>query len=622
MLKFTELQLRRGSRVLLEHATFTVHAGQKIGLIGANGTGKSSFFQLILGHLDADAGDMQLPRDWRIAHMAQEVPASDRLALDYVLDGDAQLRAIQQAIESAERNEDFHRLAELHERLDSVDGQTANSRAEQLLLGLGFAAQDFGRPLHRFSGGWRIRLNLAQTLMRPSDLILLDEPTNHLDLDAILWFECWLRDYRGTILLVSHDREFLDRVTTGIAHIHGRSIELYPGNYSQFERLRAARLAGQQAAYDKQQTEIKHMQEFVRRFRYKASKARQAQSRIKALQRMETIAAAHIDSPFSFTIPQAEKTSNPLLSLEQGELGYGDVSVLRHATVQIHPGDRIGLLGPNGAGKSTLIKCLAGDLPLLAGRRTAGMHLHIGYFSQHQVDDLDLAASPIAHLRELSPRAREQSLRTFLGGFGFGGEKALDSVRTFSGGEKARLALAIIAWQQPNLLLLDEPTNHLDIDMRQALTVALQDFRGAMVLVSHDRHLLRNTVDTFLLVNRRHVQIFDGDLEDYQSWLELPLSAPDSAPKPANRARPDRQRLRRVKAEVAACERRLERLQGKLREVEGQLGDTNLYNGERGGELQDLLRHRESLVDEIQQTEHEWLQQSSVLEDLHAGNDS
>jgi ATP-binding cassette subfamily F protein 3 len=335
---------------------------------------------------------------------------------------------------------------------------------------------------------------------------------------------------------------------------------------------------------------------------------------------MEAIAAAHIDSPFHFSIPQADKTSNPLLALEQAVLGYGEVSVLCDTTVQIHPGDRIGLLGPNGAGKSTLIKCLAGGLSLLAGHRTAGAHLRIGYFSQHQVDDLDLAASPIAHVRKLSPHATEQSLRTFLGGFGFSGDKALDSVGTFSGGEKARLALAIIAWQKPNLLLLDEPTNHLDIDMRQALTVALQDFRGAMVLVSHDRHLLRNTVDTFLLVNRQRVQIFDGDLEDYQSWLELPLSAPDSAPKPVNRAKPDRQRLRRVKAEVAASERRLERLQDKLQEVEEQLADATLYNGERRGELQDLLRNRESLIDEIQQTEHEWLQHSSVLEELQAGD--
>ncbi|MDH3715580.1 MAG: ATP-binding cassette domain-containing protein [Gammaproteobacteria bacterium] len=619
MLKFTELQLRRGSRILLEHVNLTIHAGQKIGLIGANGTGKSSFFELILGHLEADAGDVELPRDWRIAHLAQEVPASDRIARDYVLDGDAQLRAVQQAIEEAERNEDFHRLGELHERLDSLDGHTANSRAEQLLLGLGFTGQDFVRPLNRFSGGWRIRLNLAQTLMRPSDLILLDEPTNHLDLDAILWFERWLRAYQGTVLLVSHDREFLDRVTTGIAHVYARSIELYPGNYSQFERLRAAKLAVQQAAYEKQQTEIEHMQEFVRRFRYKASKARQAQSRIKALQRMEAIAAAHIDSPFRFSIPQADKTSNPLLVLEQAELGYGDVSVLRDTTVQIHPGDRIGLLGPNGAGKSTLIRSLAGDLSLLSGRHTAGSHLRIGYFSQHQVDDLDLAATPMAHLRRLSPHAKEQSLRTFLGGFGFSGEKALEAVCTFSGGEKARLALATIAWQKPNLLLLDEPTNHLDIDMRQALTVALQDYQGAMVLVSHDRHLLRNTVDTFLLVNRQRVRIFDGDLEDYQSWLDLPLSAPDSVPKPANRAKLDRQRLRSVKAGIAALEKRLERLQGKLQEVEEQLGDATLYSGERGGDLQDLLRNRESLVDEIQQTEREWLQHSSVLEDLHTG---
>ncbi len=605
--------------MLLQNVSLRVHAGQKIGLIGANGAGKTSLFLLILGRLEPDAGDVAVPRDWRIAHLAQEVAASERTALDHVLDGDVPLRTAQCAIAEAEEREDFHGLGELHERLDSAGGRTARTRAEQLLLGLGFSATDFSRPLRAFSGGWRIRLNLAQTLMCPSDLLLLDEPTNHLDLDAILWFEGWLRSYQGSVLLVSHDREFLDRTTTAIAHLHARSITLYSGNYSQFERLRAARLATQQAAYEKQRHQVKHMQEFVRRFRYKASKARQAQSRLKALERMESIAAAHIDSPFRFSIPEAGKASDPLLTLAQAALGYGGDAVLSGVDLQLHPGDRLGLLGPNGAGKSTLIKTLAGALALQAGQREPGAYLRVGYFSQHQVDDLDLGETPLTHVRRLSSQAPEQKLRTFLGGFGFSGDKALERVGTFSGGEKARLALAIIAWQKPNLLLLDEPTNHLDIDMRLALSVALQGFAGAMVLVSHDRHLLRSTVDTLALVNAGRVRRFDGNLEDYQSWLDLPLSRPDTRPAPRRPKRVDRQAARSLKAEIAALERRLQRLQGKFQEIEHQLGEAALYDREHIGELQDLLRDRESLSAEIERTEEEWLQRSSALEALSAG---
>ena len=515
MLRFKNLSLRRGSHLLVDKVSLTIHPGQKMGLVGANGSGKSSLFELIEGRLEADEGDLELSPGLAVAHLAQEVTGSEQAAVEYVLDGDPNLRSVQKAIRKAESDEEYVRLGELHGQLDALGGYSATARAEQLLSGLGFKQLDFGKALQQFSGGWRNRLNLARTLMCPSDLLLLDEPTNHLDLDAIIWLEKWLKHYQGTLLLVSHDREFLDEVVNAIAHLHHTCIDLYSGNYSQFERLKSARLAQQQSNYEKQQRQIRHLEGFVRRFRAKATKAKQAQSRIKALERMTLIAPAHIDSPFQFTVADAEKTSNPLLTLEEAELGYSQHSVLQDVAVQIHPGNRIGLLGPNGAGKSTLIKSLAGEIDLLSGKRSAGQHLQVGYFSQHQVDDLDLQSSALTHLQRLEKGASERKVRSFLGGFGFSGEKALQPVSIFSGGEKARLALAIITWRKPNLLLLDEPTNHLDIEMRHALTLALQSYAGAMLLVSHDRYLLRNTVDQFLLVFDQGVSEFDGDLPDY-----------------------------------------------------------------------------------------------------------
>jgi ATP-binding cassette subfamily F protein 3 len=614
MLKFTELGLRRGSRLLFDQVTLTIFDGQKAGLVGANGAGKSSLFDLILNRINPDSGDVYVPSSWRIAHMAQEVATTDRTAIDYVLDGDTALRSIQQAIAATEAAEDYIHLGQLHEDLDSIDGYTAVSRAERLLVGLGFKETEFRNSLDRFSGGWRIRLNLAQTLMCPSDLLLLDEPTNHLDLDAIVWLGEWLKNYSGTLLMVSHDREFLDDVVSQIAYLHRETIDLYPGNYSRFEQLRAARLAEQQANFEKQQRQIAHMHSFVERFRAKATKAKQAQSRIKALQRMELIAPAHIDSPFQFRIPEPENTSNPLLSLFKCQLGYEDTCVINELTLSIHPGDRIGLLGPNGAGKSTLIKSLANELDLQTGERTEGLHLRVGYFSQHQMDDLDLHASPLLHLQRITPAAADQKIRSFLGGFGFAGDKSLEAVASFSGGEKARLALAIVAWRKPNLLLLDEPTNHLDIEMRHTLTVALQSFSGAMLIVSHDRHLLRNTVDRFLMVEKGFVTEFEGDLEDYQKNLSLPApqsqSAAKAVEKPVNRFK----HTRALRSTLGSTEKRLERLQRKLMETEIKLADNSLYLDNPAPDLQSLLRDQIVLREQIAELEESWLATSEELE--------
>ncbi|MCG6936421.1 MAG: ATP-binding cassette domain-containing protein, partial [Proteobacteria bacterium] len=501
MLTFSNLALRRGPRLLFEQASFTIHTGNKVGLTGANGTGKSSLFSLILGTLQADEGSVDLPPRTVIAHVAQETPAVDQAAIDYVLDGDRELRQLQARLHTAEQDNQGEQQAHLHESLANIDAYTAPSRAARLLSGLGFSTDQHQLPVNHFSGGWRMRLNLAQALMCRSDLLLLDEPTNHLDLDAVLWLEEWLLRYPGTLLLISHDRDFLDRSVDHIAHIEQQQLNLYSGNYSAFETQRAAQLTQQQAAYIKQQEEIAHMQAFVDRFRAKATKAKQAQSRLKALERMTQIAPAHVDSPFHFQFPAPDKLPRPLLSLDTIEFGYTEAPLLERVSFSLNPGDRIGLLGPNGAGKSTLIKILAGELAPRTGTREPAKHLRLGYFAQHQLEQLHPEESALTHLRRLDPQASEQHLRNYLGGFDFQGDRVTEPVAPFSGGEKARLVLALLVYQKPNLLLLDEPTNHLDLEMRLALSTALQDFEGAMVIVSHDRHLLRTVTDQFYLVH-------------------------------------------------------------------------------------------------------------------------
>ncbi|MFZ6048286.1 ATP-binding cassette domain-containing protein [Pseudomonas sp. CR3202] len=628
MIRLQNLTLQRGPQRLLEGAELTLHAGQKVGLIGANGAGKSSLFALLRGEFGPDAGDCQLPADWRIAHMRQEVDNLERLAVDYVLDGDQHLRQVQRDLAVAEAGHDGTAIARLHIELDSADGYTADARARKLLAGLGFTAEQMDRRVGDFSGGWRMRLNLAQALMCPSELLLLDEPTNHLDLDAILWLEEWLKGYPGTLLLISHDRDFLDSVVDNIAHLEQRKLTLYRGGYSAFERTRAERLAQQQQAYEKQQAQRAHMESFIARFKAKATKARQAQSRIKALERLEELAPAHVDSPFDFGFREADKISSPLLDLAEGRLGYGDKAVLQQVKLQLAPGARIGLLGPNGAGKSTLIKTLSGDLDPLGGRLARGENLAIGYFAQHQLDALDAKASPLLHLQRLAPSEREQTLRDFLGGFDFRGDRCDDAVVNFSGGEKARLALALIAWQKPNLLLLDEPTNHLDLEMRLALTMALQDFAGAVLVVSHDRHLLKSTTDEFLLVADGRVQSFDGDLDDYARWLvdyrarQAPVASapvnPDKTDKRAQRqaAAALRQQLAPHKKEADKLEKDLGKVHEQLAGVEERLGDSALYEAARKDELRDLLAEQARLKGREAELEEAWLLALETLEEL------
>ncbi len=630
MIRLQNLTLQRGPQRLLEGAELTLHPGQKVGLVGANGAGKSSLFALLLGEFTPDGGDCQIPPDWRIAHMRQEVDTLDRLAVDYVLDGDAELRRVQAALHAAEAAHDGTALARLHVELDNADGYTADARARKLLAGLGFANEQMDLPVSSFSGGWRMRLNLAQALMCPSDLLLLDEPTNHLDLDAILWLEAWLKGYPGTLMLISHDRDFLDEVVGHVVHVEQRKLTLYRGGYSAFERARAERLAQQQQAFEKQQAQREHMEDFIRRFKAKASKARQAQSRIKALERLEELAPAHIDSPFDFAFREADKVSSPLLDLAEGSLGYAEKQVLSQVKLQLVPGARIGLLGPNGAGKSTLIKTLANELQPLGGRLQRGENLVIGYFAQHQLDALDAKASPLLHLQRIAPGEREQVLRDFLGGFDFRGNRCDEPVLRFSGGEKARLALALIAWGKPNLLLLDEPTNHLDLEMRLALTLALQDFEGAVLVVSHDRHLLKSTTDEFLLVADGRVVAFDGDLEDYARWLidyrarQQPASATESsADKTDKRAMRQaaaalRQQLAPLKRQADKLEKDLAAVQEQLSVLEQRLGDAALYEAARKEELRELLARQAELKAREGDLEESWLVALESLETLQA----
>ena len=629
---------------MLENVSLTVQPGQRVAIVGANGAGKSSLFQLLLGQLAPEQGSVSLPGGCRIAHMAQEVKASSRSARDFVLDGDFELRRLEKELAEAEARGDDHAIAHLHGELDIREAWSAPRRAETLIRGLGFADSDAERPVSAFSGGWRIRLNLAQALMRPSDLLLLDEPTNHLDLDACLWLENWLRKYQGTLLFISHDRDFMDRVATHLVHFDQKKLALYTGNYSAFEAQRSERLAQQQASFERQQARIAEIQRFIDRFKAKATKAKQAQSRVKSLERMERIAPAHVDSPFSFEFPVAEKVSNPLLSIRNGVAGHGDTAILHNVNITLLPGSRIGLLGPNGAGKSTFMDALRGTGTLLSGERTCGEHLAIGYFAQHQLESLDLDASPFLHLQRLAPSASEQKVRNFLGGFDFHGDEALSPIRSFSGGEKARVALAVIAWQKPNLLLLDEPTNHLDLEMRQALTMALQNFDGAIVVVSHDRHLLRNTVDEFWLVSDGAVKEYDGDLEDYERWLADRRKDDEEPPKrqvaedggqsqqgngAGTVSADERKARKRQEAELRqklspwrkkqkALEARLDQLQAQLASVEQALADPSVYDDRQKVKLKELLAEQTRLKRELDDTEAEWLDVSETVETLEA----
>lgn len=631
MLNFTELSLRRGVRELLHDVSCTIHTGQKVGVTGANGAGKSSLFALIRGELQPDAGEFSMPPATVIAHVAQETPAVERTAIDYAMDGDVELRRIEAAIEEAEQAHDGEALAHLYADMETIHGYTAPSRAGKLLHGLGFTAEQEQAPVTSFSGGWRMRLNLAQALMCRSDLLLLDEPTNHLDLEAVIWLEDWLRAYDGTLLLISHDRDFLDRVCTHISHIEQAGMTIHTGNYSAFELRRAEQLACQQAAYEKQQREVKHMQKFVERFRAKATKARQAQSRIKALERMTVISQAHVDSPFHFHFRRPDNLPHQLIQLERASVGYGEVNILNAIELKISEGDRIGLLGHNGSGKSTLIKLLAGELAMQSGKRKEAKDIHIGYFAQHQLEQLDGEASPLLHLQRLDKKAQEKDLRNYLGGFAFFGDMATDPVAPLSGGEKARLVLAMIVYQKPNLLLLDEPTNHLDLEMRYALTTALQEFEGAMIIVSHDRHLLRTVSDTLLLVADGKLSPFDGDLDDYRRWVkeqnqkpepteqsDEKTPGPDAVNKKQMRqdAADRRKLLQPQRNKVKKLEQKMEKLDEEKTQLEEQLADNSLYSDENKDNLKTLLEQQATVTQQLQDVEEQWLEASEALEAL------
>ena len=620
MIRLANIELRRGGRALLNDSSATIHPGQRIGLVGANGCGKSTLFALLRSKLEVDQGTVSLPAEWRIADVAQETPALEKSVLDHTLDADSRYRQLQQAMAGAEGEQ----LAELIHQFETADGYSMEARAGKLLHGLGFSDADQQRTVASFSGGWRMRVNLARALLVPSELLLLDEPTNHLDLDAIYWLEGWLQNYPGTLLLISHDREFLDRVINGIIHIEHRQLFSYSGNYSSFERQRGERLEQQQAIYEKEQRQKAHLQKYIDKFRYKATKARQAQSRIKALEKLTATAPLLAASGFDFEFAEPRALSSPLISLDRVQAGYGDKVILEKIHFNLQPGHRIGLLGRNGAGKSTLIKLLAGQLPPQSGELVRGGNLAVGYFAQHQLEALDMNGSPLLHLKRLAPQASEQQLRDFLGGFAFRGDKVNDPVGPFSGGEKARLALALLVWQKPNLLLLDEPTNHLDLDMREALVFAIQSFTGAVVVVSHDRHLLSTVVDEFYLVTEGVAAPFNGDLEDYHRLLlegEKTPEAPRQAEAPALQ-RKERKRLEAefraslspVKKEIGQLEKQLESDQQQLQTLEQQLADPAMYQQDNAGKMTELLKQQGALKIAMEQREGRWMELQEQLE--------
>ena len=662
MIRLQQLSLMRGTKPLFVQVDLTLNPGDKIGLIGANGTGKSTLFAMLRDEIHPDQGSIDFPRNWRVAHVAQETPALDRSALDYAIDGDITLRKLEAELETIEQQVDDaeygNRIGEIHSMLADADAYTVRSRAEQLLHGLGFSAEQTAQPVSSFSGGWRMRLNLAQALMCPSDLLLLDEPTNHLDLDAILWLEDWLKRYSGTLVIISHDRDFLDGVVNVIAHIDDKKLKRYSGNYSSFERQRAAQMILAAGMIEKQQRKQAHLQSYIDRFKAQATKAKQAQSRIKALARMEELAPLRAAAEFSFEFREPLRAPNPLLTLDHAAIGYRNTEegtekqIASDINFSLQTGQRIGLLGVNGAGKSTFIKTIAGELAVLHGESQLGKGLVIGYFAQHQLEMLRHDESPLWHLARIAPTTREQELRNFLGSFNFPGDMVTSSIAPFSGGEKARLALALIVWQRPNLLLLDEPTNHLDLETREALTDALAQFEGTLVLVSHDRHLLRATTDQFLIVANGALSPFDGDLDDYRDWLfktkldskteARNTSLPDTkniaklekkAPAPIieSISPAERKEQKKLEAEqrqkiaalrkpietsIKRLEEKIEKLNLKKKNIESILSESDIYEEHRKNELQSLLSDQAYCSKELAEVEETWMTQQEDLERL------
>ncbi|CAH7035280.1 ABC transporter ATP-binding protein [Vibrio chagasii] len=639
MITFSDIQLLRGGKPLLDQASATLHPGDKIGLVGKNGCGKSTLFTLIKDELSIDAGSFSKPAHWEMAWVAQETPALERTAIEYVIDGDREYRGLEDQLQKAEIADNGTLVAEIHGKIETIGGYSIKARAAELLDGLGFSQEQMTWNLTQFSGGWRMRLNLAQALLCRSDLLLLDEPTNHLDLDAVMWLERWLQTYPGTLVLISHDRDFLDPIVNRIVHVENQKLNEYTGNYSSFENQRAQKLILQQAMYQKQQKQMAHMQSYIDRFRYKASKARQAQSRIKALEKMEQVLPAQFDNPFSFEFREPDALPNPIMMMDEVSAGYDDNLILEKIRLNLVPGSRIGLLGRNGAGKSTLIKLLSGELKQQGGELSYSQGVKIGYFAQHQLETLHPEETPLQHMMQIAPKHTEQQLRDYLGSFGFQGEKALDKVAPFSGGEKARLVLALLVWQKPNLLLLDEPTNHLDLDMRQALTFALQTFEGAMVIVSHDRYLLRATTDDLYLVHDRQVAPFDGDLNDYYKWLteqqkverkEAQAQAPTkdgansaAAKKEQKRKEAEFRKLTApIRKKLTQFEKQMDKLTLALEGAEQQLSDTSLYEAENKAKLNEVLALQASSKSQLEEVEMDWMSTQEELEQMEQDMDS
>ncbi len=630
MITASNLSVNRGAKCLISEANFAIHSNHKVGLVGANGCGKSSLFSVLLGGLSPDQGDLLMPTKWKIATVKQETPALDCSALDYVIDGDTEYRALEAKLEAARENEDGNQEAIIINQIDAINGYSLAARAGELLHGLGFVQEQLALPVKSFSGGWRMRLNLAQALISRAELLLLDEPTNHLDLDAVIWLQTWLKRYDGTLILISHDRDFLDDVVGQILHIEHQQAKLYSGNYSAFERQRAEHLAQQDAQFQKQQREVAHLTKFVDRFRAKASKAKQAQSRLKRLQKLPNLAPAHVDSQFTFGFETPENLPYPLLSLTDGRCGYGETTILNNVNVTLVPGTRLGLLGRNGAGKSTLIKSLAGELSIQSGDRFAAQELSIGYFSQHQLEQLHPASTAIEHILRDKPDYTELQARSFLGRFGFSGDQALSLITTMSGGEKARLVLALIVLAKPQLLLLDEPTNHLDLEMRQAIVMALQDFEGAIILIAHDRYLLESCVDEFLLVGQGEVTEFKGDIDDYHQWLHQDKKL---ATKSENNKAPttDKKQVRQQQAElrkkaaplkkqVDKLNKQMETWQAELDGVESILAQGDIYQSSDKTELSNLLKSQATLREQIDTAEMEWLELEEQIEAIMSGS--
>ena len=635
MIVFSNLSLKRGQTELLENASATINPKQKVGLVGKNGCGKSSLFALLKKELTPEGGEINYPSNWRVSWVNQETPALDISAIDYVIQGDREYCRLQQELERANEHNDGNAIARIHGQLETLDAWTIQSRAASLLHGLGFSQEETTQPVKAFSGGWRMRLNLAQALLCPSDLLLLDEPTNHLDLDAVIWLERWLVQYQGTLVLISHDRDFLDPIVTRILHIENQKLNEYTGDYSSFEVQRATKLAQQTAMYRQQQQKISHLQKYIDRFKAKATKAKQAQSRMKALERMELIAPAYVDNPFTFEFRPPQSLPNPLVMIEQASAGYGcgesAVEILSKIKLNLVPGSRIGLLGKNGAGKSTLIKLLAGELTALSGTVQLAKGVQLGYFAQHQLDTLRADESALWHMQKLAPEQTEQQVRDYLGSFAFHGDKVNQAVKSFSGGEKARLVLALIVWQRPNLLLLDEPTNHLDLDMRQALTEALVDYEGSLVVVSHDRHLLRNTVEEFYLVHDKKVEEFKGDLEDYQKWLseqnsisenKVSEKVSDNENSVQNRKEQKRreaelrQQTAPLRKKITQLEEKMNKFSSELAGIENQLGDAELYSVENKEKLTTLLAQQVDVKKALDDVETEWMTAQEELEEM------